>query len=279
LKDEKETSENLKKEIKSMTQFNTEKYFIENAILFNPIKFENEIPANLKVLYLTFNEWDIFNKNPVFCENIAKSLDFVTETSKVDKTIYWMVTLYRLLNLLKNESSDKFKSVFKELSKKDGFKIQSFNHEKIREELIVSKQKCSFNEKTFEKFLTKTHEILTRTLLQLVDFVVAPLTESIDDILSELKKGHNHLGLSNYNEAQVNGILNKLYEIYSQFQQQFIHPQILNFYFECVLVRLDEFIFNTLITQPIFTTKGIQIKMLLSSIEQWFEEKEIKTSK
>jgi len=55
--------------------------------------------------------------------------------------------------------------------------------------------------------------------------------------------------------------------------------KLINHFFECVANHVDEYVFNTLMRDTNFTSKGIQMKMILSSIEVWLESQGFKSSK
>eukprot|EP01080_Neovahlkampfia_damariscottae_P000807 gene807-9057_t len=275
---EKYQNEKLKSEMKKYELVKIEKYIIENSILFFESKFEDEIPINLKIIYLTILEWNVFEKRKVFCLNMLNSLDFILQNSNTEKSIHWLNILYRLVNLFHKEEEKKTQNIFSVLQKKDGLEIpKDSSEETVLQDMIENEDEKS--DEMFEIFFKKINELLMRTILQLINRELSPIIEILDDLFFEIKKTPNsHTGLTSYHEAQINFILEKLNGIYNQFQLQFIHKKVINYFFESILINLDEYCFNTFITDASLSIKGIQMKMLLSSIEQWFEEKGIKTS-
>lgn len=70
-------------------------------------------------------------------------------------------------------------------------------------------------------------------------------------------------------------VLDKYYTI---FHHNRLEKRVINHFFESVTAHMDEYIFNMLMTQPVNTGKGLQVKMSLSFVETWLLEHNFKSS-
>lgn len=68
---------------KQISNFETERYIIDNAILLAPVEFDKELPIALKILYLTTLKWNGFSTNQKFGENILKAIEWTLQVRSI----------------------------------------------------------------------------------------------------------------------------------------------------------------------------------------------------
>lgn len=273
-----------------MVRDNLERYVIDQSVLFAKPEYDNEIPIVLKGIYLSVQEWGVFDakKNVTFCENFLRVLEYTIERNlfDIEYTIYWMNVMYRLIDLLKKDYPQIVQKMFVKTQlddQKNGQVNLTFN--KTSPELITSgKGKSRFGKDIDENvmiFTSNIHNLLTKTYLSFLNQLFKNVDQQLQFQLFEITKQKvvNSVTKHSINDdSKLNHLLEILQVYYNEFTKQKIELNIINHFFESLIEHIDIYIFNKMMTEQTFTSKGIQIKMTISSIQLWFEEKSIKSS-
>jgi hypothetical protein len=53
-----------------------ERNLIDEAILFAPVEYMNNLPISLKPIYLSILKWNAFEENKIYLKNIQNSIDY-----------------------------------------------------------------------------------------------------------------------------------------------------------------------------------------------------------
>eukprot|EP01080_Neovahlkampfia_damariscottae_P005296 gene5296-8914_t len=97
----------------NLLESQTQRYIIDNSILFSPPQFSN-IPEDFKILYKSLNYYNSFEINQHFYENVLQALEYVTKKNlgNVDYSVYWINILSLFINVYQKEDS-KISEIFK----------------------------------------------------------------------------------------------------------------------------------------------------------------------
>lgn len=273
-----------------MVRDNLERFLLDQTVLFAKPEYSNDIPVVLKGIYLSIQEWGVFDpkKNTTFCENFLRVLEYTIDRNifDIEQTIYWINVMYRLIDLLKKDHPQIIQKMFvKSQMEDEKSPQQSLTFNKNPPEFISSgKGKSRFGKDIDENvmiFGSCIHSILTKTYLSLLNQLFKNVDQQLQLQLFEITKQKvvNSVTKQNVNDdSKILHLLDVVQVYYNEFVKQKVEANIINHFFESLLQHLDIYIFNKMMSEQTFTSKGIQIKMTLSFIQNWFEERSIKSS-
>lgn len=275
--------QNLKKgDVQTVT---LEKFIIENAILFSNADYQKDLPLSLKILYLCMNEWQVFDfkKNTTFCENCIRALDYTLERNiyEPDIIVYWINVTVRLLYFFKKDYQSIYEKVFSsaidvDLNMQEQI-IPPVDPRRNPPDFISPKNGksrfASDSELNVIIFLENLNNIINRTYLQFLSSLNQKIDKILTSIFQKIQSNQNIQGV--ITEVKIGQIIQIMNDYYNEFKKQGVEFIIINHFFDNVAIHIDEFLFNLLCSQTVQSGKVIQVKMSLTTFENWLEEKGI----
>ena len=189
--------------------------------------------------------------------------------------VYWTNTLYRLLNLIQNSGSEN--EVHQSLDQMEPVSVTAVLNANNDVKYVEPPQFAT--SESDEDLIVNTQEFtdalchqLSKAYLNLCTRVVLLLKEKLLKAIFNPKQASSK---STDGGPEMRICLSTLSEIYQHFEQQKADKRVINHFFENLALCLDSVIFNQFIRDSISATKGLQVKMSVAFLENWFTSKGI----
>ncbi|KAL0476310.1 spectrin beta chain [Acrasis kona] len=294
--------------IRSRQSQNLVKSKFSKFSIFNMFAHDNEttfVPNGLKVLYLCLREWPKLTKTDRFANNLITCLRFVIDNNQQDVSVicYWINTLYRLLYLMRSAPSSQNQFDFKiesqvldasyAIAMSAPFDLVVAASESDAEPILPDLETHAFY-KSFKdvqhlnwqkKFATSACELIRICYSHLL----LNLCKRISALLSPAVFG-NKYSAANGAQDDIRGampsILDLLETTLISLKQNHIHDSIIKHFFVQIAKFMDTGIFNAALIQDNYAKsggdgirntqdQGIQMKMSVSFLEQFFFENQL----
>jgi hypothetical protein len=275
LKQEEETKMELKQETKmeenstlvvlnnefevqlnNMIQEKKEKKVLDDHILLvSPTYDTNGVPLNSMLLFDAIQQWS----HSSFLDNVILAVDFTIDRFSSDLTIltFWMNSIQTLFNLLNDQTKD-------EIFKKHNTFLDSF---KIQKQIPTFITSGSSSTTTSETFLISLHQLLEKIYLILLEEMKIHVEKIIhQSIFSQSMTNNGYFELSNEIEKTLN-------QYFNLFKKNNLPMTLIHHLFISLGYYMDTYIFNSFLQSNVTSySKGVQMKLYVSTLEQWYDE-------
>jgi hypothetical protein len=242
----------LEMKLNEMIQEKKEKKVLDDYILLvSPTYDTNGVPLNSTLLFDSIQQWN----TSTFMDNVLLSLDFTIDRFSSDLTTltFWMNSLHSLFNLM-NKDAEIFKNYNTFTST---FKIQK------QIPSLVSHSSST----TSETFLISLHQLLEKIYLILLEEMKIHVEKVINQsVFNQSMINNGYFELSNEIEKTLNQYFNLL-------KKNHLPMSLIHHLFISLGYYMDTYIFNSFIQSNVTSyAKGVQIKLYVSTLEQWYDE-------
>lgn len=274
--EEKKRNQLLTAHTYDLTQYNIERFVIDNSILFfNEPDYTLKIPSTVKTIYLCLTNFHALDakKNQTFASNVISAFKYIINDhyGNIKMMVYWFNVLFRLTHLLKYDHPS-MKKIIQSESGRD-YDIKAFKVDKSFPNFMVGRtNKIPTEDEVFNKFGTD----LVQLMVQSYVFLLLNVYEQFEKIVQSNIIDQKKVSLKSVDQSSLNH-LNTFMEVlekhYLEFETQKIEDVFLHHFFKSLGTLIDNTFFNSLLNNKVNSSKGLLIKMNLSMIENWFETK------
>lgn len=261
-----------------LTQYNIERFVLDHSILFfNEPDYTLKIPSTVKTIYLCLQNFNSFDskKNQTFANNVIQSFKYIINEhyGNIKMMIYWFNVLFRLTHLIKYDHPTMKKIVQSESLKE--YDIKQFKVEKIFPNFLIGRTNKIIPE---DEVISKFGAELVQVMIQSYMYLLLNIYENFEKILQSNIIDIKKISLKSVDQSSLNH-LNSFLEIldnyYHEFESQKIEDVFLHHFFKSLGALIDNSFFNSLLNNKVNSSKGLQMKMNLSMVENWFETKNL----
>ncbi|KAG2388844.1 hypothetical protein C9374_000283 [Naegleria lovaniensis] len=271
----------IKEQLSNLQTQECERFLVESAIIHSQagdFLGSSKVPCPAKILFLSALRFSP-ETHKYFCTNVIKALSYIVHRYARDEEmmIYWVNCMYRILNLIQNSGNES--QVHHSLENMEPVNVNAvLSSQNTETAVYVEPPTFSSNEgdevlvSDIQEFTDAICEQLSIAYLNLCTRIVQQLKERLLKAVFNPKQASSKSTDGGPDMRICCSILN---DVYQRFEQQKLDKRVTNHLFENLACCLDSLIFNQFVRDNTSASKGLQVKMSVTFLENWFTSKGI----